>query len=441
MLHHFLLSALASFARAKLRDNLHLIRLETDVKVSPQLQMMFLQVRQNDSEKLGALLMLVQEVIPENEQAIIFAATKHHCEMIALLLARAGYENNSSKSSYINNNNNNNDMDAYNTIENERGNTSDSDKIKMNQSVAVVHGSMDQSARKIHLAKFRARRARFLVVTDIAARGVDLPMLDNVINFDFPPKPKLFIHRVGRTARQGRNGTAFSFFNREELPYVFDLHLYLSKQIRPAPIESSSERSMMTRDASYGEHYNLYGFFPHDSLDDFIGLVDTEISCCEELSSLRKVAERAAKLYMSTRPKASPESMRRVKEITHTRDEGEGMAGIHPYFYTEKYRSSNHFGSSDTTTTTQLKFEARDSKVNSSKDIEGSTITNGDDTGVKVMERGFRLRNKLKDWRPRSTVFDTVVAGGRKGNDLSKINLPIRIKKLDQNGMPDAAQR
>ena len=60
-----------------------------------------------------------------------------------------------------------------------------------------------QAARKIHVGKFSAGRAHVMVVTDVAARGIDIPLLDNVINFDFPPKPKLFVHRVGRAARAG----------------------------------------------------------------------------------------------------------------------------------------------------------------------------------------------------------------------------------------------
>ena len=65
-----------------------------------------------------------------------------------------------------------------------------------------------QSARKISIAKFRAGKVQFLVVTDVAARGIDIPLLDNVINYDFPAQPKLFVHRVGRAARCAALGIA-----------------------------------------------------------------------------------------------------------------------------------------------------------------------------------------------------------------------------------------
>ena len=73
------------------------------------------------------------------------------------------------------------------------------------------------TARKINTAKFRAGKTKVLLVTDVAARGIDIPLLDCVINVDFPSKPKLFVHRVGRVARAGRSGTAYSLVSPEEV--------------------------------------------------------------------------------------------------------------------------------------------------------------------------------------------------------------------------------
>ncbi|CAN0419003.1 unnamed protein product, partial [Discosporangium mesarthrocarpum] len=74
------------------------------------------------------------------------------------------------------------------------------------------------------------RQTRLLLVTDVAARGIDVPLLNNVVNYAFPPTPKLFIHRVGRAARQGRTGAAFNLVEPEELPYMLDMHLFLGRR-------------------------------------------------------------------------------------------------------------------------------------------------------------------------------------------------------------------
>jgi len=70
--------------------------------------------------------------------------------------------------------------------------------MKANIPCSYSYSALDPTARKITVAKFRQRLTRVLVVTDLAARGIDIPMLDVVINFNFPAKPKLFVHRVGQ---------------------------------------------------------------------------------------------------------------------------------------------------------------------------------------------------------------------------------------------------
>jgi ATP-dependent RNA helicase DDX54/DBP10 len=73
-----------------------------------------------------------------------------------------------------------------------------------------IYGAMDQSTREERLMKFRHRKVSFLLVTDLAARGIDIPLLENVIHFDFPTSLKMYIHRSGRTARAGQKGTSYS---------------------------------------------------------------------------------------------------------------------------------------------------------------------------------------------------------------------------------------
>ncbi|KAL9635892.1 MAG: hypothetical protein Q9164_003184, partial [Protoblastenia rupestris] len=73
-----------------------------------------------------------------------------------------------------------------------------------------LHGQLSQSARLGALGKFRGRSRDILVATDVAARGLDIPSVDIVVNFDLPPDSKTYIHRVGRTARAGKSGHAIS---------------------------------------------------------------------------------------------------------------------------------------------------------------------------------------------------------------------------------------
>ena len=92
-------------------------------------------------------------------------------------------------------------------------------------------GAMDLETRQGNLEAFRGRAARVLVVTDVAARGLDIPLLDNVVNYDMPDKAKLFVHRVGRVARGGRAGAAFSLVTAADLPYMLDFLLFLGRPV------------------------------------------------------------------------------------------------------------------------------------------------------------------------------------------------------------------
>jgi ATP-dependent RNA helicase RhlE len=77
--------------------------------------------------------------------------------------------------------------------------------------VAALHGNKSQPARQKALEQFRSGRARVLVATDIAARGIDVTGISHVINFDLPAQPEDYVHRIGRTARAGASGVAISF--------------------------------------------------------------------------------------------------------------------------------------------------------------------------------------------------------------------------------------
>lgn len=83
-------------------------------------------------------------------------------------------------------------------------------------STEALHGNKSQPAREKSLDRFRSGRARVLVATDIASRGIDVTGISHVINFDLPVEPESYVHRIGRTARAGASGIAISFCDHSE---------------------------------------------------------------------------------------------------------------------------------------------------------------------------------------------------------------------------------
>ena len=96
---------------------------------------------------------------------------------------------------------------------------------------AAIHGNKSQGARTRALADFKAGTVRVLVATDIAARGIDIDKLPHVVNYELPNVPEDYVHRIGRTARAGREGHAVSLVCVDELKLLRDIEKMLGKNI------------------------------------------------------------------------------------------------------------------------------------------------------------------------------------------------------------------
>jgi ATP-dependent RNA helicase RhlE len=95
----------------------------------------------------------------------------------------------------------------------------------------AIHGNKSQGQRERALALFRRGDVKTLVATDIAARGIDVDGISHVVNFDLPNIPETYVHRIGRTARAGADGTAISLCDREELTFLRDIEKLIGKSI------------------------------------------------------------------------------------------------------------------------------------------------------------------------------------------------------------------
>ena len=114
---------------------------------------------------------------------------------------------------------------------------------------AAIHGNKSQTARVTALEDFKAGKTRVLVATDIAARGIDISELSHVFNYDLPEVPETYVHRIGRTARAGADGTAVSFCAPEEKEYLAGIEKLNRRQIPvvsghpwdgvPAPVKAA----------------------------------------------------------------------------------------------------------------------------------------------------------------------------------------------------------
>ncbi len=99
----------------------------------------------------------------------------------------------------------------------------------------AIHGNKSQNARQAALESFRNGKARVLVATDIAARGIDIDEISHVVNFDIPNIPESYVHRIGRTARAGHTGVAIALCAPEERAYLRDIERLTRRALVQAP--------------------------------------------------------------------------------------------------------------------------------------------------------------------------------------------------------------
>ena len=134
------------------------------------------------------------------EQALVFTATKRDADLVADRLAIAGF------------------------------------------SAAALHGDMPQGARNRTLAKLRNGKVRILVATDVAARGIDVPAITHVFNYDLPKFPEDYVHRIGRTGRAGRHGLAISLVSRNDQTSVRRIERFTKQTIPVNVVEGFEPR-------------------------------------------------------------------------------------------------------------------------------------------------------------------------------------------------------
>jgi ATP-dependent RNA helicase DDX54/DBP10 len=268
-------SSVAEFARAGL-SNPALVRLDAESSLSPDLKLAFFRVAPDD--KSAALLVLLDRIMraspddkQQSPQAIIFVATKHHVEYINAMLEALGY------------------------------------------ATSHVYGSLDQLARQRQLRQFRERQSDLLVVTDVAARGLDIPVMDNVINYDFPASARVFIHRVGRTARAGRRGAAWSLITSADIPYVCDLATTVSRDL-------------------FSKEEDIVGDIPRHLVDEKTErLASTMDETAPHLKSLRQVMQRGESMVQRSKSKASINAYREAKAAQKAQTRGV-TDRVHPIF-------------------------------------------------------------------------------------------------------------
>jgi ATP-dependent RNA helicase RhlE len=119
----------------------------------------------------------------------------------------------------------------------------------------TMHGDKEQEDRLKTMSEFKKGSVKILIATDVSARGIDIPDVDFVVNYDLPDVPENYVHRVGRTGRGVKKGQAVSFCSTEELPLLKAIEAWMGKDIRVMKIDKND----------YAETLNFSEDIPNDN--------------------------------------------------------------------------------------------------------------------------------------------------------------------------------
>lgn len=265
---------LSDFAAAGLNDY-RLIRLDSEYSLPDNAILHFLLTR--TTERLALLILLLQQHV--RGKVIIFCPTKHVVEFLGGVLPH------------------------------------------FNVPCVGIYGKQDNEVRTEFMERFKNDVVKVMVVTDLAARGLDIPSVKNVINYGYPQNQKSFVHRCGRTARAGRSGSVWTLLCLPEKNYMSQIELNLDRKLQnTAPMMESQYAKPI-----FDKKYAYYGRVKQKFLLEHIEVVKDLVSNDIELREKEATAKNSMKKFRRSRSKATIESAQHLKNID--------LESPHPLFF------------------------------------------------------------------------------------------------------------
>jgi ATP-dependent RNA helicase DeaD len=155
----------------------------------------------------------------------------------------------------------------------------------------TLHGDLSQAQRDRVMKRFRSGQADILVATDVAARGLDVPDVSHVFNFDIPESPEAYVHRIGRTGRAGRAGEAVTLVTPKETRWLRQIERIVKARIEPRRLPTAADVADRRRDALKLQIVEVL-----DSEDAYTSYLDTIGDLAEE-HDVAEIAAALLKLY------------------------------------------------------------------------------------------------------------------------------------------------